>query len=171
MDQTATTEPAANRTAVVSRRINVPARYVFAAHSKAEHISRWFGPVGYPVTHCEYDFRVGGSWRMKMTGPDGVEGPPFGGTFLEIVPEKRIVYTDAFEDGTGGDMNLQHARGQIVFTTTFDEHKDGSTTVTISILFSSVAMMNEFLGVGMKEGIESGFDQLEDVAAELSRAA
>ena len=167
MTRTRTHEPEADRTAVITRRMPVPARYLFAAHASAEHISRWFGPVGWPVTTCDYDFRVGGRWRMRMTGPDGVEGPPFGGTFLEIVPDRRIVFTDGFEDGKGGDMNLRHAGGQIVFTTTFDE-SDGATTVTVKVLFATVAMKEEFLGVGMLEGLASGLDQWEVVAQGLA---
>jgi uncharacterized protein YndB with AHSA1/START domain len=166
MDQR-TLEPEAARTASISRTMAVPLKYVYAAHTRAEHIMRWFGPVGYPVTKCDYDFRVGGKWRMVMTGPDGKEGPPFGGEFLEIVPEKRIVYTDGFEDGKGGDMNLTHAGGRIVFTTTFAEDQ-GHTTVTVSVLFSTVAMKDEFLGVGMIDGIASGLDQWEDVARGLA---
>ena len=160
-------EPEADRTAVISRRMRVPARYLFAAHAAGEHIKRWFGPVGWPVTECDYDFRVGGRWRMRMTGPDGAKGPPFGGTFLEIVPDRRIVYTDGFEDGKGGDMKLRHAGGQITFTTTFEEEGD-ETLVTVSVLFSSVAMKEEFLGVGLLEGLASGLDQWEGVARELA---
>jgi uncharacterized protein YndB with AHSA1/START domain len=160
-------EPEADRTATISRRMAVPARHVFAAHASAEHIARWFGPVGYPITQCTYDFRVGGHWRMIMTGPDGKDGPPFGGSFLDIVPDRRIVYTNGFEDGTGGDMNLSNAQGRMVTTTTFDE-VDGITTVTVSTLFASVAMKEEFLRMGMLEGMSSGFDQLEGVAASLA---
>jgi uncharacterized protein YndB with AHSA1/START domain len=163
-----TIEPEADRTAVITRHMQVPAKHLFAAHAEGRHIMRWFGPVGYPVTQCDYDFRVGGRWRMVMTGPDGKDGPPFGGEFLEIVPDRRIVYTDGFEDGTGGDMNLKHARGRIVFTTTFADQSDGTTIVTVSVLFASVAMKDEFLGVGMVEGLNSGLDQWEDVARELA---
>ena len=122
--------------------------------------------MGYPVTLCKIDFRVVGKWRMVMTGPDGVQGPPFGGTYLDFVPQSRIVYDNAFEDGTGGAMNLQHA-GRMVMTVTFDE-AGGKTTITVSTLFASVAMKEEFLGVGMLNGMASGFDQLEGVARGLS---
>lgn len=153
------------RTATVRRVMQVPARYVFMAHAHPEHLLRWFGPVGYPVTLCEIDFRVGGRWRMAMTGPDGVQGAPFGGTYLDILPDSRIVYDNAFEDAKGGDMNLQNA-GRMVMTTTFAELA-GATTVTVTTLFASVAMKDEYLGVGMAEGILSGFDQLEAVAKAL----
>ena len=162
-------EPAALREASITRAMNVPARYIFQAHSAPEHLMRWFGPVGYPVTMCEVDFRVGGKWRMAMTGPDGVQGPPFGGTYLEIVPHSRIVYDNAFEDGVGGEMNLKHA-GRMVTTVTFDEQR-GQTAVTVSTLFATVAMKDEYLGVGMIEGIASGLDQLVAIAADLQSLA
>jgi uncharacterized protein YndB with AHSA1/START domain len=154
-----------HHTATTSRVMHVPARCIFAAHAHPEHLMRWFGPVGYPVTLCEIDFRTGGRWRMAMTGPDGVQGPPFGGTYLDIIPDNLIVYDNAFEDGKGGDMNLQSA-GRMVMTTRLIE-KEGSTTITVTTLFASEAMKDEYLGVGMIEGIQSGFDQLEGVARAL----
>ena len=166
---TLTDEPTDLRQAAISRVMNLPAKHIFEAHSRPEHLMRWFGPVGYPVTTCDIDFRPGGTWRMVMTGPDGVQGPPFGGTYLEIVPYSRIVYDNAFEDGKGGAMDLQSA-GRMVMTTTLTE-VDRKTTVTVSILFASAAMKAEYLGVGMLEGIASGFDQMEGVALELSQQA
>lgn len=161
-------EPATLRRAALIRVMDVSAKYLFLAHSRPEHLKRWFGPIGYPVTTCTADFRVGGAWRMVMTGPDGVEGPPFGGIYLDIVPHSRIVYDNGFEDGKGGEMNLQHA-SRMVTTVTFDE-AGGKTTVTVSTLFPTVAMKAEFLGIGMLEGMSSGLDQLQQVAAELARA-
>jgi len=163
-----TTESEADlaRTVAVSRVMDVPAKYVFLAHARPEHLMRWFGPAGYPVTTCDIDFRVGGRWRMVMTGPDGREGPPFGGTYHEIVPYSRIVYDNAFEDGRGGDMNLRN-EGRMLFTTTFEEQA-GRTTVTTTVLFPSPEMRAEYLGVGMTEGMASAFDQLEVLVRELA---
>ena len=53
-------KPESEREAVHSRVLQAPARLVFEAWSRPEHIRRWFGPVGWPVTMCEMDFRVGG---------------------------------------------------------------------------------------------------------------
>jgi uncharacterized protein YndB with AHSA1/START domain len=164
--KTSTVEHGGSREVSISRVMNVPAKYIFLAHSRLENWKRWFGPKGYPVTYCEADFRIGGRWRMIMTGPDGAEGPPFGGTFLDIVAHNRIVYENAFEDGKGGAMNLKHG-GPMIITTTFEE-RDGKTTVTTSILFKSAEMKAEYLGIGMLEGIDSGFAQCEEVARELS---
>lgn len=166
MTQDENSKPLASRTASIRRKMNVPAKYLFAAHAAPELLMRWFGPVGYPVTLCDIDFRVGGRWRMAMTGPDGLQGPPFGGTYREIAPNSRIVYDNGFEEAGGGSLNLQNA-GTMVMTVTFEE-ADSATTVTVSTLFETVEMKQEYLGVGMLEGISSGFDQLEVVVAELA---
>ena len=161
------TDPDTDRIAIVRRRLNVAARFVFAAHAKGEHIMRWFGPVGYPVTQCDYDFRVDGNWRMIMTGPDGLNGPPFGGRFLTIQPDRQIVYTNAFEDG-GAAMGMAD-RGPMIMDWRFDP-AGKATDVTLTITFQSPAMKTDYLAVGMLEGIASGLDQYEPVAQELAAA-
>jgi len=72
-------EPEADRELTITRSFDAPARLLFLAWSKPEHLKKWFGPVGYPVTMCEMDFRKGGQWRAAMTGPSGTQQTPFGG--------------------------------------------------------------------------------------------
>ena len=102
-------EPEAGRELVIAREFAAPARLLFEAWSTREHIMKWFGPVGWPVTMCEMDFRVGGRWRMAMTGPSGKQNTPFGGTYLEIVPDRKIVFDNAFESPGAEKMMLQRA--------------------------------------------------------------
>lgn len=150
-------EPADQRTVVITRVYNAPARLLFEAWSKPKHIKKWFGPVGWPVTMAEIDFRVGGRWRFAMTGPDGNQNPPFGGTYLEIVSNRRIVFDNAFEL-LGSE--------KMIMTITFDEN-DGRTTLTFHTLFASIAMKKNYTSVGFVEGTNSGLDQLTDVVAVL----
>ena len=150
-----TAEPAADRELVVERTYDVPARLLFEAWSKPEHLMKWFGPVGWPLTLCEVDFRVGGRWRFAMTGHNGIQNTPFGGTYLEIVPNKKIVFDNTFE--------LPGAETMIMTVTL--EEKGGKTTLTLHTLFGSLAMKATHVGAGMVHGINSGFDQLADVLA------
>ncbi|MBX9587925.1 MAG: SRPBCC domain-containing protein [Hyphomonadaceae bacterium] len=150
-------EPEADRTVVITRVFDAPARLLFMAYSKPEHIMKWFGPKGWPVTLCEMDFRKGGRFRMAMTGPSGKQNTPFGGEYLEIVRNRKIVYDNAFE--TPGAEKM-------VVTVTFEE-KDGKTKLTIRTLFGSVAMKNEHMGMGYEQGVNSGLDQLADVVAAM----
>jgi uncharacterized protein YndB with AHSA1/START domain len=147
-------EPVAAREVIITRDYEAPARLLFEAYRNPQYLKRWFGPKGWPLTLCEMDFRVGGRFRFAMTGPDGVQGPPFGGEYLEIVPDRRIAYViDTFDD----PMHV---------TLTYDE-ADGKTTLTYHTLFGSIAMRNEHVGGGIEAGINSGLDQLGDVVAEL----
>jgi uncharacterized protein YndB with AHSA1/START domain len=147
-------EPVTDREVVITRVFDVPARILFEAYSTPEHIKRWFGPAGYPVTMAEMDFQVGGRFRFAMTGPSGEQNPPFGGTYREIVPNRRIVYDNGFELAGAGRM---------VVTVTFEEAQ-GHTTLTIHTLFDTVAMRNEHVGMGFRQGVNSGLDQLETFA-------
>jgi uncharacterized protein YndB with AHSA1/START domain len=107
------------------------------------------------------DFRKGGQWRAAMTGPGGEQQTPFGGEYLEIVPNRRIVFSNGFE--------LPGAE-KMIWTVTFDE-KDGKTLLSIRTLFASIAQKATHVGAGMKEGMASGLDQLTDVVAALKAAA
>jgi uncharacterized protein YndB with AHSA1/START domain len=150
-------EPESEREYVVTRAFTAPARLVFAAWNTPDYIKRWFGPVGYPVTMVEMDFRVGGKWRFAMTGPSGEQNTPFGGEYLEIIPNRKISFSNAFEAPGSETM---------IMTVTFDE-KDGKTTMTWRTLFESIAMRKSYLGQGMAEGANSGLDQLADMLKSL----
>ena len=146
------------REVTVVRVYDVPARLVFKAWSEPEHIKKWFGPEGWPVTMAEIDFRVGGRYRLAMTGPSGEENDPFGGEYLEIVPNRKLVFEDAFEKPGSPKM---------LWTVNLDE-SDGKTAMTLQILFWSIAMKDEYLGYGMMEGLTSSLDQLSGVVHALN---
>jgi uncharacterized protein YndB with AHSA1/START domain len=151
------TEAEADRQIIIVRRFDAPARILFLAHSKPEHVMKWFGPVGWPLTTCEMDFRVGGRYHFAMTGPGDEAGPPFGGEYLEIEPDRRIVYTNGFE--APGSPRFEVA-------VTFEE-AGGRTTLTMVTTFESKAVRDQYVEMGFKEGVGSGLDQLADLAAAL----
>lgn len=153
-------EPANARDVTIVRDYDVPARYLFLAWSRPEHVRNWFGPVGWPITLCEIDFRVGGRFRFAMTGPSGVQNTPFGGTYLEIVPDRKIVFDNGFE---GADESM-------IMSVTFEE-KNGRTRLTHHTLFSTVAMYQSHVGQGFVEGTNSGLDQLGDVVQAMRNTA
>lgn len=147
------------RSITVTREFDAPPAILFLAHSKPEHVQRWFGPKGWPLTLCEMDFRTGGKWRFAMTGPDGKQNPAFGGEYLDIVPNGRIVYDNAFE--------LPGAE-KMVTTVTFEPLAGDRTLLVMRTVFANLAMHATHVGAGIESGINSGLDQLADVVAELS---
>jgi uncharacterized protein YndB with AHSA1/START domain len=154
----ATDSSTADRELVITRAFDVPARFVFEAYTKPEYLKRWFGPGDWPLTMAEVDFRVGGRYRFCMTGPNGEHDQPFGGEYLEIVPNKRIKFTNAFEAPGSETM---------IMTVTLDE-TDGKTLLTLHTLFASKAMMDRYIGMGFKQGTEMGYDQLVPVLTEMA---
>lgn len=154
------TDTVAEREYIITRDYDAPARLLFEAYSKPEYIKQWFGPACYPVTQCDMDFRVGGRFRFVMTGPDGKLGPPFGGQYLEIVRDRKIVYDNAFE-APGSEKML--------ITVTFDEAA-GKTRLTIHTLFANAAMKDEYLGMGYSQGTGSACDLLGELVARMAAA-
>jgi uncharacterized protein YndB with AHSA1/START domain len=154
------TQSANDREVVITRVIDAPPRILFLAYSRPDYVKQWFGPKGWPLTTCEMDFQVGGRFRFGMTGPDGAAGPPFGGEYLEIVPDRKIVYDNGFE-GSGDKM---------VVTITYEDAEAGKTLLTIHTLFPTDEMYAQHVGWGYAQGIESGMEQLEAVVRALAVA-
>ena len=60
---------------------------------------QWFCPKPWRAEVIEEDMRPGGRSAVQMFGPDGEETGPMEGVFLEVVPGRRVVTTDAFRAG------------------------------------------------------------------------
>lgn len=83
---------------VLDRVVDVPPGLVWAALTRPEHVRVWFTPRPWTVTDCEIDLRPGGMFRTVMCSPDGEEFPHLG-CYLEVTPERRLVWTDALLPG------------------------------------------------------------------------
>ena len=68
------------------------------AWTQPEHLVKWFAPAPWSITECEVDLRPGGMLRFVMRSPEGQEFPNVG-CYLEIVPNERLVWTDALLPG------------------------------------------------------------------------
>jgi len=135
-----------------TRKFNAPRRLVFEAHSRPEHIRRWWGPRGTTMPVCEMDFRPGGKWRYVIRTANGHE-QGFGGEYREIVPPERIVWTFGF-DGMPGEP------GEEVLTLV--EH-DGVTTLTAYSKFNSIEERDGAIASGMETGAAETWDRLEEL--------
>ncbi len=63
-----------------------------------ERLEEWWAPKPWTTWVIENDFRPGGRSAMVMSGPDGASSP-MEGVFLEITPQRRIVFTNVFRAG------------------------------------------------------------------------
>lgn len=83
---------------VLERVVDVPKELVWAAWTEPEHLMKWFCPRPWTTTQCEIDLRPGGIFRTVMRSPEGEEHPNIG-IYLEVVPEERLIWTDAMLPG------------------------------------------------------------------------
>lgn len=86
------------RDLVLERIIDVPPALVWKVWTTPEHLRHWFVPKPWTITDCEVDLRPGGIFRTTMRSPEGQEFPNLG-CYLEIVPQQRLVFTDALLPG------------------------------------------------------------------------
>ena len=136
---------------VVTRTVNAPARLVFEAWTRAELFRQWWVPKSYGLNllSCELDARVGGQYRLVFRHEDSTM--EFFGTYLEVTPHSRLVWTNDEGDG-----------GQTVTTVTFDED-DGKTLLVVHDRYPS----KEALESGATEALPETLDQLEELLASL----
>ena len=147
-----TVERTSERELVVTRTFNGPARIVFEAWTKPELFTRWWLPksMGMALRSCEMDVRVGGKYRLEFE-PDGVA---FFGTYLEVTPPSRLVWTND-EGGEAGPVS----------TVTFEE-KDGKTLLVMHELYPSKEALDA-AGTGAADAMVETFAQLDELLRTL----
>jgi len=148
-----------DREAVITRVVDAPRAMVFDAHTKPALVQRWLlGPPGWTMPVCEIELRVGGKYRYEWRSEDG-QSMGMGGTFKEIVRPSRIVATQLFDqDWTGGET--------IVSTDIVE--KNGKSTITTTVRYSSREARDAALQTGMTSGMEMGYQLLEALLQETA---
>ena len=76
---------------------------IWALWTQPEHFATWYGPEGSTVPVAQMDVRVGGNRLlcMEVQTPQGPRRMWFTGTYLEVVANQLLVYTDAMADEHG----------------------------------------------------------------------
>lgn len=118
----------AARTMVLRREIRAPRRIVWGAWTDPAALPRWWGPDGYSCRTRRIDLRAGGEWLFDMIAPDGTVFPNHH-LYGEIRAEDRIGYTLLWSEN-----GPKHADAWAAF-----EEADGTTTVTLGMVFSTAA--------------------------------
>lgn len=88
----------AANTVRLHRVLRTPPERVYRAFLDADAMAKWLPPSGFTCKVHHLEARVGGRFRMSFTNFGTGHGHSFGGTYLELVPDERIVHTDKFED-------------------------------------------------------------------------
>lgn len=146
-----TVERSSDLEVVVTRTFAAPARLVFKAWSEPELFEQWWVPrsLGMTLEDCEMDVRTGGRYRL-----DFGDGMDFHGRYVEVVPDRKIVWTNE----EGGDAGP-------VTTVTFEE-KDGVTVLVLRETYPSKEALDA-AGTGAQEAMHETFGQLDELLLTL----
>ncbi|NJM30666.1 MAG: SRPBCC family protein [Rhizobiales bacterium] len=100
------------------RVLKAPVARVYKAFIDPAALCKWIAPAGYTCAVHKLEPKVDGAFRMSFTEFDSGSEMGFGGTYLEMEPNKKLRYTDVFDD-----PNLP---GEIMVTVLFESVSCGT---------------------------------------------
>ncbi len=150
MKNSTTVERKSDREVIVTRLVNAPVAKVYRAWTQPELFRQWWVPKSAPMklVSFEMDVRVGGGYRLVFDFQG--HQAAFFGTYKEVVPESRIVWTND-EAGDAGQVT----------TVTFENLGD-KTRVVLTEVYPTKAALDEAMASGSLDGLREQFDQLEE---------
>ena len=112
---------------VVVRKVIPAARErVFRHWTEPDLLRRWWGPDQFTCPEATVDLRTGGTYRLLMQAPGGGPLMSVTGTYHEVTPPSRLVYTWRWDTGPAASDD------ESVVTVQFDELEEGGTEVIIT---------------------------------------
>jgi uncharacterized protein YndB with AHSA1/START domain len=150
-----------DRDLVLTRVLNAPRDKVYQCWTQPDLLKQWFAPKPWTTPKVEIDLRPGGASRFTMADEAGTEYPN-PGQYLEVIPNERLVFTDAFV----GDW----APSEKPFFTavlTFEDAGPGKTKYTAVARHWSAEDAESHKKMGFHEGWGLCAAQLETLAASI----
>jgi len=150
-----------DRDLVLTRVLNAPRDKVYQCWTQPELIVQWFAPKPWSTPKAVVDLRVGGGNVITMADEAGNEYPN-AGQYLEIVPNEKLVFTDAFT----GDW-APSAKPFFTCVLTFEDAGEGKTKYTAIARHWTAEDAENHKKMGFHEGWGLCAAQLEELAARI----
>lgn len=151
-------------TLTIRREFAANRQLVWDCHTKSELLEQWFAPKPLTAKTKEMNFTEGGHWIYCMVEPNGTE---YWGRsdYLTIQPIDGYTALDAFCD-SNGEINtaLPRANWEVTFT---DLGKNA--LVQTIVTYASREDLEAVINMGMKEGLTSTMERLDELLETLER--
>jgi uncharacterized protein YndB with AHSA1/START domain len=154
--------PLSERELVLVRETHVPREKLYAGWTTPELLPKWFCPKPWYVSDVKLDLRAGGTSEMMFHGPNG-ESFPNVGVYLELIPNEKIVFTDAFH---GGWMPNADAMFMFVGIVEFEALPNGGTRYTARVRHWTRDGCEKHKAMGFEQGWGIAFDQLVELVGQ-----
>lgn len=157
MGKTQISAPAGVPFVDIAREFNAPRELIYRAYSEPDLVKQWLGPRQLEMIIEEWDSRDGGSYRYIHRDPAGAEYA-FHGVFHSTAID-NMVQTFEFE-GVPGHVALDQL--------TFEDLGGGRTMVRTHSVYQTVEDRDGMVQSGMAEGVNDGFDRLEELLERMA---
>lgn len=146
-----------DRTVRIERTFEARRELVFEAWTLPEHVRRWWTPQSFTTfVSCDAEVREGGSYRyVTRFGDDEIA---FSGTYREVTPPSRLVYTQVFEPMADA--------GAVLVTVTFEDRGDRTHVVSIEV-YPSAHARDAAVAANMEQGARETYEQLAALLATI----
>jgi uncharacterized protein YndB with AHSA1/START domain len=151
----------ANYVLEINRVLEASVQNVWRCWTEPKLMEEWFCPKPWRATEIKIDLRPGGEMTSVFRGPDG-ESFPQAGVYLEIVPMKRLVSTDAFRAGW-----VPSERAFMTTDVRLEEAGNGRAHFIWRALHWTEETMKQHQDMGFEAGWGAATDQLEVLARTL----
>ena len=145
-------------TLFIEREIAAPIASVWRCWTEPELFMQWYVPQPWFVSELKMNVVPGGGQTMVFNGPDG-ERMPLSGIYLEIVPMKRLIFTDGYSEGF-----IPQPASFMTGCVEFSKTGDDQTAMIWSARHSSEEQVKQHLEMGFEDGWNKAADQLEALA-------
>jgi uncharacterized protein (TIGR03086 family) len=139
----------------ITREFDAPPERVFRAHVDPDLYAQWIGPRSVTTRITKWEARTGGAWAFA-NDRDGEELASFYGSFHEVRPNERIVWTFTYE----GEPD-----GVALETLTFEEIEGGRTRLRALSVVEDFETRDGILASGMETGVVEGYEKLDEMLA------
>ncbi|MDD5632783.1 MAG: SRPBCC family protein [Methylococcales bacterium] len=144
--------------------VDVPRELLWQAWTTPELLKPWFCPLPWLTVDCEIDLRPGGIFRTTMQSPEGQNFPNLG-CYLELIPNERLVWTNALQPGfrpaKQPEASPGHECAEFLMTATIslEPHTNG-TKYTALVQHADKEARVKHEKMGFYEGWGTCLDQL-----------
>jgi uncharacterized protein YndB with AHSA1/START domain len=119
-----------SNTVRLHRVLRTPAERLYRAFLDPQAKEKWLPPFGFTGKVHEQETRVGGSYRMSFTNFGTGQSHSFGGTYVELIPNQLIRYTDKFDDpNLPGEMHVTVTLREVICGTELSVVQSGIPAV------------------------------------------
>lgn len=146
----------------ISRFIDAPPATVWTAWSAPEHLEKWWIPAPIECQVVKLDLRPGGGFQTLMREGQGDFQPHVEGCFLEVVPQRRLVFTTLMAEG------WQPIEPWLAITAIITFEAEGTgTRYSSRVLHKSLADSQKHEELGFHPGWGATIDQLSAYCTQL----